>query len=420
MKNSNLTKNIILSMFLGLFLGSLINVLFAPESLVQVYLVDGLFRLIGTLFMNCFKMMTVPIVFFSLIVGSASIGDVKKFGKISSQILIFYLITTAIAVTIALSIGFAINPGLNIDLTFTETNYVPQEPVSIVDTLSTLVPTNPFKSLVEGNMLQVITFALLIGTSITILGDKAKDLKNITEQINDVMLNIMVFIMKVAPVGVFALMIKVFAQEGFDLILPLGKYFIAIIIALLIQLLIVYPTFVKFFTKLSPIQFLKNAYPALTFAFSTSSSGATIPVTLDVMKKNQGVDPSISSFTIPLGATINMDGTSIMQGVAVVLIAQLSNVELTIPMLLTIIVTATIASIGTASVPSAGLVMLSMVLIQVGLDPEMIGLIIGIDRLLDMSRTAINVAGDQACTLIVAKKQNALNEEVFYANSYEV
>ncbi len=414
MKKSKLTKNIILAMFLGLIIGSMLNLFFVKESIVQVYLVDGLFKLIGTLFMNCFKMMTVPIVFFSLIVGSASIGDIKKFGRLSKQILTFYIFTTALAVTIALTIGFMINPGLNVNLAYENSSYTPQNAVSIVDTLATLIPTNPFKALSEGNMLQVITFALLIGTSITILGEKASSLKKVVEEINDIMLNIMVFIMNFAPIGVFSLMIKVFAQEGFELIFPLGKYFIAIILALLIQLLIVYPSLIKMFTNLSPMQFLKNAYPAITFAFSTSSSGATIPVTLDVMKKNQGVDNSISSFTIPLGATVNMDGTSIMQGVAVVLIAQLSGVHLTIPMLLTVIVTATIASIGTASVPSAGLVMLSMVLVQVGLDPEMIGLIIGIDRLLDMSRTAVNVTGDQACTLIVASRQKALNEKIFY------
>ncbi len=419
MRKGNLTRNIIISMILGLVTGSLVN--YTVEKVIIDSLFStgilSIFTLIGTLFMNSFKMMTVPIVFFSLIMGSASVGDIKKFGKMSISILSFYLFTTAIAVTIALIVATVINPGLNTDIVVETSNYVVEEPTSILTTLSSIIPENPFKSLVEGEMLQIIVFALLVGVSIATLGEKSKKLKDVIEEINDVMLNIMMLIMKIAPIGVFSLMFKVFAETGLDLILPLGKYFSAVLLTLFIQLLLVYPVLIKLFAKLSPIQFLKNAYSATAFAFSTSSSGAAIPVTMNVMSENQGVDKEISSFTIPLGATVNMDGTSVMQGVAVVLIAQLSGVELTFPMFVTVIITATIASIGTASVPSAGLVMLSMVLIEVGLDASMIGLILGIDRLLDMFRTAVNVTGDQACTVIVAKFQKALDEKVFYAQN---
>ncbi len=413
MKKENLTRSIIISMILGLIVGVGINLFMQDVQFVQIYFVDGLFTLIGNLFMNTFKMMTVPIVFFSLIVGASNVGDIKKFGKLSTQIVLFYLATTAIAITIALGVGFLLNPGLNVNINYDVGTFTPTETTGIIESISNLIPKNPFLALSSGNMLQIIFFALLLGVSITMLGDKTKDLKNVLDQTNEALLNIMILIMYVAPIGVFSLMAKVFAIEGFGLIIPLSKYFVAILLALLIQLIIVYPGLIAVFAKLNPIQFLKNAYPPMAFGFSTSSSAATIPVTLDAMKNNHGVDPGISSFTIPLGSTVNMDGTSIMQGVAVVLIAQLSGVELTIPMLLTVIVTATIASIGTASVPSAGLVMLSMVLVEIGLDPSMIALILGIDRLLDMSRTAVNLAGDQACTVIVAKKQNALNEAIY-------
>ncbi len=414
MRKKSLTQRIMIGMILGLILGGIVNLYFSDVVFIEKYFTTGIFELIGTLFMNTFKMMTVPIVFFSLIVGASNVGDVKKFGKMSSQIVTFYLLTTALAITIALGVGLLLNPGLNTNIVYTTGEFVPAEPVGLVDTLSAIIPTNPFKSLVEGEMLQVITFALFIGISMSMLGDKVNQLRGLTNEINDTLLNIMVFIMQVAPIGVFALMFNVFAEVGFDLILPLGKYFIAILLALLIQYVIVYPALIKIFANLNPIQFLKNGFKAAVFAFTTSSSSATIPVTLDVMKNNQGVDEDISSFTIPLGATINMDGTSIMQGVAVILIAQLSGVELTLSMFLTVIVTATIASIGTAGVPGAGLVMLSMVLVEVGLDPSMIGLIIGIDRLLDMCRTSVNITGDQACSIIVAKKQNAFNEDIYY------
>lgn len=414
MRKKSLTQRIMIGMILGLILGGIVNLYFSDVVFIEKYFTTGIFELIGTLFMNTFKMMTVPIVFFSLIVGASNVGDVKKFGKMSSQIVTFYLLTTALAITIALGVGLLLNPGLNTNIVYTTSEFVPAEPVGLVDTLSAIIPTNPFKSLVEGEMLQVITFALFIGISMSMLGDKVNQLRGLTNEINDTLLNIMVFIMQVAPIGVFALMFNVFAEVGFDLILPLGKYFIAILLALLIQYVIVYPALIKIFANLNPIQFLKNGFKAAVFAFTTSSSSATIPVTLDVMKNNQGVDEDISSFTIPLGATINMDGTSIMQGVAVILIAQLSGVELTLSMFLTVIVTATIASIGTAGVPGAGLVMLSMVLVEVGLDPSMIGLIIGIDRLLDMCRTSVNITGDQACSIIVAKKQNAFNEDIYY------
>lgn len=414
-KKITLTKKIIFALILGMTVGSIINLSFSGSQFVEVYLIDGLFELLGTLFMNSIKMMMVPVVFFSLVMGAASIGDISKLGRIGGKTLIFYLGTTAVAIVVALSVGFLLNPGLGVELTAVESsNYIAPEPVNFITTLTNIIPTNPVRSLVEGEMLQIIFFAMSIGIAITVLGEKASSTKRFFKEFNDIFLSITLKIMSFAPLGVFGLMAGVFSTEGLRIILPLGKYFLGVLLALGVQYFVTYGVAIKVFAKLSPVQFFKNAAGASAFAFSTSSSSASIPVTLNALEKNHGVDKNISAFTVPLGATINMDGTAIMQGVAVVLIAQLSGVTLTPGMLITVVVTATMASIGTAGVPGVGLIMLSMVLVQVGLNPSMIGLIVGIDRLLDMTRTAVNIAGDQVCTIIVAKGENAFDEKIFY------
>lgn len=415
-----ITSKILIGLGLGVVTGVLINLTGIGEvTVVKKWLIDGLLTIVGGGFINAIKMMMVPVVLFSLIVGASSIGEVSKLGRIGVKTLGFYIVTTALAIAIALGVGLLISPGLGGGISLASVEAVdPVEKLTLAQTIMNIIPTNPIESLATGNMLQIIFFAIFVGISITLLGEKVSTVKTFVEQTNDIMLNIMLIIMKFAPYGVFALITKTFATEGFEAIMPLGKYFFAVLLALALQMTVTYPALLVIFTKLNPIQFFKNALAAITFAFSSSSSSATIPVTLECMEKNQGVDPRISSFTIPLGATINMDGSAMMQGVAVILIAQLSGVEITLSMFMTVILMAVLASIGTAGVPGAGLIMLSIVLTQVGLDPAFIPIIMGVDRLLDMSRTAVNITGDQACTIVIAKTEGMLNEDIFNQHNH--
>ncbi len=411
-----LTKKIFIALIIGILVGVAFNLTGLVNQKFGDIIVNDVFGTIGSMFITAIKMMMVPVVLFSLIVGAASMGDISKLGRIGLKTIIFYLITTALAITLALCFGLLIKPGVGAEKFQVDESYEVAEQESMLDTLVNIIPSNPFRSLVEANMLQIIFFSILVGIAISMLGDKTEKLRVVLEQTNDVMLRVMLIIMKAAPIGVFALLAKTFSLEGFSAIVPLGKYFIGVIVVVLFQLFLVYPAMIKTITKLSPIQYFKNSSQAGLFAFSTSSSSATIPISLECMAKNQGVDRSISSFTIPLGATINMDGTSIMQGMAVIFIAQAMNVEITASMFITVIVMALLASIGTAGVPGAGLIMLAMVLTQVGLNPEYIGIIMGVDRLLDMTRTACNTMGDHACTLCIAKTENAIDESIFWSD----
>ena len=287
--------------------------------------------------------------------------------------------------------------------------------VNFADTLLNIIPKNIFNSLANGDMLPVIVFALFIGILLASMGNKVSTVANFFSQFNDIMMEMTIVVMKAAPVGVFCLIAKTFAGIGFDAFIPMLKYMASVILALALQCFVVYQVLLFLFTRLNPFKFIKKFFPVMAFAFSTSTSNATIPLSIDTLYKKMGVSKQISSFTIPLGATINMDGTSIMQGVAVIFIAQAYGIELTPAAIATVIATATVASIGTAGVPSVGLVTLSMVLTSVGLPTEGIALIMGIDRILDMLRTAVNITGDAVCTTIVAKQQGAFKQEVFDA-----
>ena len=262
-------------------------------------------------------------------------------------------------------------------------------------------------------MLQIILFAIILGIAITITGKNAESFKKGITSLNEIMMSMVQIIMKFAPLGVFCLIAKTFASQGIDMIIPLASYFFTVTIVLLLHVLLTYSAFLKFIGNVSPILFLKKMRTAVVFAFSTASSNATIPVTLNTVEKRLGVDKSVASFTVPLGATINMDGTAIMQGVATVFIASVYMVDLTIGDYLTVILTATLASIGTAGVPGVGLIMLTMVLTQVGLPVEGVALIIGIDRLLDMMRTAVNITGDSMVSLITSKSEKSFNKSIF-------
>ena len=337
-------------------------------------------------------------------------------GKVGVRTVGFYIVTTALAVAVALTVAKIINPGMGMDLNTletTETGISASQQTSMVDTLLDIIPKNPLESLATGNMLQIIVFAIIVGIILAKLGDRTQTIHNLFQQGNDIMMEMTMMVMSLAPIGVFCLIARTFSGMGFDAFQPLIKYMLAVMLALVVQCLGVYQILLKVFTGLNPIRFIKKFLPVMGFAFSTATSNATIPLSIDTLERKMGVSRRISSFTIPLGATINMDGTSIMQGVAVVFIAQAYGIALTPMDYITVIATATLASIGTAGVPSVGLVTLSMVLTSVGLPIEGIGFIMGIDRILDMSRTAVNITGDAVCTTIVAHQNKALDKTVF-------
>jgi len=357
-------------------------------------------------------MLVVPLVFVSLFCGTTSLQDPAMLGKLGGKTLVLYLTTTAIALTIAISLAYLFNPGVGFDLP-TDIEFTAKQAPPFVEVLINLVPKNPMQAMATGNMLQIIIFSILLGLSASMAGEPGQRVISFFEDFNVVIMRLVKIVMELAPYAVFALIAKVFAEIGVDAISKLSMYFFTIVFALLIHALVVYPLLLTTLAKLNPIKFLSKMKTPMTFAFGTASSNATIPVTLRTVIERMGVSKSVGSFSIPFGATINMDGTAIMQGVATVFISQAYGIDLTLTQLGTVIAMATMASIGTAGVPGVGLIMLATVLSQVGLPVEGIGIIIGVDRLLDMTRTAVNVTGDCAVTCIVAKSEGKLDVEVF-------
>lgn len=413
-KKLGLSTKIFIALLTGAVAGVLIHYFMPDSSFKNDILMNGILYVLGNGFIRLMQMLVVPLVFCSLVCGSMAIGDTKTLGKVGIKTIIFYILTTALAISLALGVASLINPGVGMDITVTEgTTTQATASINFAETLLNIIPKNIFESLATGDMLPVIVFALFVGIMLAKLGNKASTVANFFSQFNDVMMEMTMAIMKVAPIGVFCLIAKTFAGIGFDAFVPMLKYMISVILALALQCFGVYQILLFIFTRLNPFKFIKKFFPVMAFAFSTSTSNATIPMSVDTLSKKIGVSKRISSFTIPLGATINMDGTSIMQGVAVIFIAQAYGMTLTPSAILTVIATATIASIGTAGVPSVGLVTLSMVLSSVGLPTEGIALIMGIDRILDMLRTAVNITGDAVCTTIIAKLEGAFNKEIF-------
>lgn len=413
-KKLGLTSRIFIGLIGGLILGVILN-LFVPNSYFRdTILVEGIFYVIGNGFIRLMKMLVVPLVFCSLVCGSASIGDTKALGKVGGKTIAFYLCTTALAVTVAISVATVVRPGIGLDMSAIEKgDAVAAESTSAVDTLLNIIPENPIGALADGTMLQIILFALIIGILLAKMGERAELIGNLFTQCNDLMMEMTNMVMTLAPIGVFCMIARTFANLGFDAFVPLLKYMGSVVLGLGIQCFVVYMLLLVVFARLNPLRFLKKFFPVMGFAFSTSTSNATIPMNIDTLEEKIGVSRKISSFTIPLGATINMDGTSIMQGVAVVFAAQAYGIELGLHGYLTVIATATLASIGTAGIPSVGLVTLSMVFTAVGLPVEAIMLIMGVDRILDMLRTAVNITGDAVCTTIVAKQNGELDRNVF-------
>ncbi len=413
-KKLGLTTKIFIGLIAGLVVGIIFN-LFIPASYVRdTVFVDGIFYVIGTGFIRLMKMLVVPLVFCSLVCGASQIGDTSTLGKVGGKTIIFYLCTTALAVSVAIGVATVVKPGIGLDMSSIEASGdVVTTETSAAETLLNIIPDNPINSLANGTMLQIIFFALVSGIVLAKMGEKAELLSNIMTQCNDFMMELTTLVMGFAPIGVFFMIARTFANLGFDAFLPLIKYMGSVVTGLGIQCFVVYLLLLFLFTRLNPFKFIKKFFPVMAFAFSTSTSNATIPMNIDTLEEKMGVSRKISSFTIPLGATINMDGTSIMQGVAVVFAAQAYGIDLGITGYLTVIATATLASIGTAGIPSVGLVTLSMVFASVGIPVEAIALIMGIDRILDMLRTAVNITGDAVCTTIVAHQNKDLNRETF-------
>ncbi|PFN61056.1 dicarboxylate/amino acid:cation symporter [Bacillus thuringiensis] len=403
------TKAILIALFLGLVVGLTLNL--AAPSIFEP-LNQYVFNPIGQLFIRLIKMLVVPVVFISIVLGAAGLGDPKQLGRIGLKSISFFLVTTAVAISIAVTFALIIKPGAGGNFKTEGLKYEgAKTETSFVDTLLNIVPDNPAKAMADGNMLQIIAFAVLIGLGIAILGKRVQGIHSLLEQGNELMMYLVNLVMKLAPIGTFGLLASSVGKMGLAGVATMFKYMIVVMLVLIIHGVFVYGGLLKVLAKESIVRFFKHFGPVMAIGFSTSSSNASLPFAMKTAQDKLGVPKAISSFVQPLGATINMDGTAIMQGVATVFIAQVYGVELTLPQLAMVVLTAVLASIGTAGVPGVGLVMLTMVLNQVNLPVEGIALIIGIDRILDMSRTAVNISGDAICAMIVAKSEEKYNTD---------
>ena len=415
----SLTQRILIAMGLGLILGALLQWIALPqEHFVSNVVLNGVIDAGGKIFITLLKMLVVPLVFVSLVCGATSLGDTGSVGRLGGKTIGLYLLTTAVAVSMAMLIALTTDPGLggeSANQMQGATDFEPKTAPSVKDTLINVVPGNPISAMADGKMLQVILFALLFGLALSKAGTNGQKLRSFFTDLNEVMMRLITMIIALTPIGVFCLMTQLGATLGLAEIAKVAMYFATIVIALLAHAALVYPLLLKSLTGLSPLAFLAKMREPLLVAFSTSSSGATLPVTLRTVEHKLGVPNNVASFAVPLGATINMDGTAIMQGVATVFIAQFYGIDLGLTALLTVVLTATLASIGTAAVPGVGLITLTLVLDQVGLPVEGIALIIGVDRLLDMLRTAVNVTGDATVATIVASSEKQLDRDVFNA-----
>ncbi|QSX38557.1 dicarboxylate/amino acid:cation symporter [Shewanella sedimentimangrovi] len=407
-----LTGKILIGMGAGITLGLVLRILFPDSTFVSDYITNGFLHVIGTIFISSLKMLVVPLVFISLVCGTCSLSEPSKLGRLGGKTLAFYLFTTAVALTLAILAAVIVHPG-SASMATENMEYSVKAAPSLSEVLISIVPTNPMQAMSEGNMLQIIIFAVIFGFAVSHIGERGKRVAALFDDLNEVIMRVVTLIMQLAPYGVFALMGKLTLTLGLDTLGSVIKYFVLVLSVLLIHAFVVYPTILKAFSGLNPLIFIRKMRDVQLFAFSTASSNATLPVTMEAAEHRLGADNKVASFTLPLGATINMDGTAIMQGVATVFIAQVFGIELTITDYAAVVVTATLASIGTAGVPGVGLIMLAMVLNQVGLPVEGISLIIGVDRMLDMVRTAVNVTGDSVATVIIAKSEGSLNEAVY-------
>jgi len=405
----SLTFKIVLGMGAGLAVGLLLNGI-GVSGWIEDFLVNGVLHVGGSIFLASLKLLVVPLVFVSLVCGTAALDDVARLGRVGVKTLGLYLVTTAIAVSLALIAATIVQPGAGFELD-SDASFQAQAAPSLAEVFIDLFPTNPIQAMADGNMLQIIVFAGLFGIALTLSGEPGKRLLNFFSDLNSVIMRLVMLLMSVAPYGVFCLIAKVFALQGFAAMLPLLQYFFLVLGVLVLHALITYSSLLRTLAGVNPITFFRKMRDPIALAFSTASSNATLPITLETVEHKLGVKNSIASFTIPLGATVNMDGTAIMQGVATGFIAQAYGIDLLPIDYLMVVLTATLASIGTAGVPGVGLIMLAMVLRQVNLPVEGIALVLGVDRLLDMVRTAVNVTGDASVSCIVAASEGELSRE---------
>lgn len=392
----------------GLVLGILAGALMGEDA--------SIFKPIGDIFISAIKMLIVPLVFSTLVVGITAMRDPQKMGRIGVRTIGLYLLTTAFAISIGLLASWIFQPGVGMEMSF-ESGVEAQEAPSLIEILVGLVPQNPVDALASGNILQIIVFAIGLGISLTLIGEKGEPVVRVFESFAEAMYQLTSFVMALAPFGVFGLIAHVSGSYGLEVLLPLAKVIGVAYLASILHVLIVYTGLLSLLGKLNPLRYLQGILDALVVAYSSASSSGTLPISLRCAQKNLGVSEGVAGFVLPVGATINMDGTAIYQGVVAVFIAQLLGVDLSLMDYGMIIVTGTLASIGTAGVPGAGLVMLSIVMAQIGLPLEAIAVIAGIDRILDMARTSVNVAGDLMVTTLVAKSEGELDETIYNAPS---
>lgn len=418
-REMSLTGRMFLALVLGVFVG--LGLQSVPGGWVRDELIiGGIVYLLGDLFLNAIWMIVVPVVFTSLATGVATFTEPKKLGKLGGKTVAFYMCTTFLAISLSLGVGFLLNPAANINLADVE-GYQPVIGAAppLVSIIINMVPRNPFEAMTSMNTLQIIFVSIVFGLAIIAVGEKAKPIKDGIEALNEIVLTIMGVIMKFAPYGAFALIVRAFVQLGIEAVMALFAFAGVVLFALALHVIVVYCGALKFLARKSPsgerinlrIYFKKTA-ELLAFGFASSSSSATIPVTLRAMDK-MGVDRKLSAFSIPLGATINMDGTAIYQGISAIFLANLTGLTLGPPEILTILLTTMLASVGTAGVPGASLIMLSVVLTSIGVPMESIAILFGTDRVLDMIRTTVNIFGDTVCTTIVATQEGAFDWEVF-------
>ncbi|CCN33932.1 Proton/sodium-glutamate symport protein [Vibrio nigripulchritudo SO65] len=391
--------------FIGMLIGIVVGVFAGPDAV--------LLKPIGDLFLNAIKMLIIPLVFCSLVVGVTAISDTQKMGRIAAKSVGIYLLTTALAISIGLMASLLVSPGTGLEMSLSAAQETAKSQPSFIDTLINLVPKNPISALASGNILQTIFFAIGLGIALSLSGEKAKPAIRVFEGLAEAMYKLTTIVMSFAPYGIFALIAVVAGQYGLDILLPLIKVIFLVYLCCIIQVLVVYSGILKLAGRLSPIQYLKALANPAAVAFTTTSSSGTLPVTIRTAHEELGVSREISSFVLPLGATINMDGTAIYQGVAAIFIAQVFGVNLEMQDYLMIIMTSTLASIGTAGVPGAGLIMLSLVLSTVGLPLEGLAIVAGIDRILDMARTSVNVCGDLMVSVLISRSEKGLDTSVY-------
>ena len=409
----NLTKNILLGMFFGLLFGAVIFYLDPLPEYLTFLIGTYLFNLGGDIFINLLKLMIVPLVFFSLVTGISSLGSLKSLGNITLKTIGLYLTTTAIAVSLSLLVGSIFRPGSGYSSDLSVSPDSLPEGQGTYETILGIFPSNIIQAMADNQMLAIVFFSIIFGLALNKTNHLTDNISKAFEKLNIVFMQLVIMIISFAPFGVFCLIGKFVISDGLNVFQEAFMYVILLISVLILHTFLTYSLMLKFFTNLSVVTFFKKMKDVAIFAFSTSSSAATIPVTLNTVENNLGVNKNVASFVVPVGATINMDGTAIMQGMATIFIAQMSGIELTLIEYVQVVILAVATSIGTAAVPSAGTITLIIILQQFGLPLEAIGIILAVDRILDMIRTSVNVCGDAAVSCIVASSEEELDKQIF-------